>query len=244
LIKSWQVMSIPVGSDSRPVHVVPQAIRSPNCSGWGWSFPVDRVSFAPHKRHRALDLAGKFADGHCQARSHGQSPSVGSGQACNGAIYDLNSSSGALNHVDEVWISWRTRRRLKSMTFLRTSVRTEPSERTKPTFIEKTRLSGISRSRIYSYAPSWWSYASNSQFVAESGESVDLVEARIIAPPWRLRAEPSLSRGSSSNAPYRNGTDHCNQANNKLMRPEASPDRTGHAIGRSDRTCGRNARRS
>ena len=60
-------MSIPVGSDSRPVHVVPQAIRSPNCSGWGWSLPVDRVSFAPHKRHRALDLGGKFADGHCQA---------------------------------------------------------------------------------------------------------------------------------------------------------------------------------
>ena len=67
---------------------------------------------------------------------------------------------------------------------------------------------------------------------------------RIIAPPWRLRAEPSLSRGSSSNAPYRNGNGHCNHANNKLMRPEASPDRTGHAIGRSDRTCGRNARRS
>jgi hypothetical protein len=43
------------------------------------------------------------------------------------AIYDLNSFSGALNHADEVWISWRTRRRLKSMTFLRTSVRTEPS---------------------------------------------------------------------------------------------------------------------
>ena len=69
---------------------------------------------------------------------------------CNGAISDLNSSNGALNHADEVWISWRPRRRLKSMTFLRTSVRTEPSERTKPTFILKTRLSGISRSRIYS----------------------------------------------------------------------------------------------
>ena len=81
LIKSWQVMSILVGSDSRPVHVVPQAIRSPNCSGWSWSLPGDRVSFGPHKRHRALDLAGKFADGHHQARSHGQSPSVGSGQA-------------------------------------------------------------------------------------------------------------------------------------------------------------------
>jgi hypothetical protein len=85
----------------------------------------------------------------------------------------------------EVWISWRTRRRLKSMTFLRTSVRTEPSERTKPTFIVKTRLSGISRSP---YAPLWRSYASNIQFVAESGESVDLVEARIIATSWRLRA--------------------------------------------------------
>jgi hypothetical protein len=82
------------------------------------------------------------------------------------------------------------------------------------------------------------------QFVAESGESVDQVEARISAKPWRLRAEPSLSRGSSSNAPYRNGIGHCNHANNKLMRPEASPDRTGHAIGRSDRTCGRNVRRS
>jgi len=46
LIKSWQVMSIPVGSDPRPVHVVPQAIRSPNWSGWGWSLPVDRVSRA------------------------------------------------------------------------------------------------------------------------------------------------------------------------------------------------------
>ena len=56
-------MSIPVGSDSRPVHVVPQAIRSPNCSGWGWSLPVDRVSFAPHKRHRALDLAANLLTG-------------------------------------------------------------------------------------------------------------------------------------------------------------------------------------
>jgi hypothetical protein len=79
--------------------------------------------------------------------------------------------------------------------------------------------------------------------VAESGESVDLVEAQINALFWRLRAEPFLSRGSSSNAPFRNGIDHCIQANNKLTRPEASPDRTGHAIGRSDRTCGRNARR-
>jgi hypothetical protein len=70
------------------------------------------------------------------------------------------------------------------------------------------------------------------------------VEAPIIGPPWRLRAEPSLSRGSSSNAPYRNGIGHYNHANNKLMRPEASPDRTGHAVGRSDRTCGRNVRRS
>ena len=61
---------------------------------------------------------------------------------------------------------------------------------------------------------------------------------------WRLRAEPSLSRGSSSNAPDCNGTDHCNHANNRLMRPDASPDRTGHAVGRSDRTCGRNVRRS
>jgi hypothetical protein len=153
LIKSWQVMSIPVGSDSRPVHVVPQAIRSPNCSGWGWSLPVDRVSFAPHKRHRALDLAGKFADGHCQAPIAWSKPisRIRSSKACcNGAIYDLNSSSGALTHADEVWISWRTRRRLKSMTFLRTSVRTEPSERTKPTFIVQTRFSGISRSRLYS----------------------------------------------------------------------------------------------
>jgi len=112
-----------------------------------------------------------------------------------------------------------------------------------PTFIVKTRLSGISRSRIYPYAPLWRSYASNSQFVAESGESVDLVEARISAKPWRLRAEPSLSRGSSSNAPYRNGNGRCNHANNKLMLPEATPDRTGHAIVRSDRTCGRNVRK-
>ena len=33
-------------SDPRPVHVVPQAIRSPNWSGWGWALPVDRVSCA------------------------------------------------------------------------------------------------------------------------------------------------------------------------------------------------------
>jgi hypothetical protein len=79
---------------------------------------------------------------------------------------------------------------------------------------------------------------------SESDESVDLVEARIIAPLWRLRAEPSLSRGSSSNAPFRDGIGHSNIANNKLMRPDATPDSTGHAIGRSDRICGRNARRS
>jgi hypothetical protein len=71
-----------------------------------------------------------------------------------------------------------------------------------------------------------------------------LVEAGIIAPPWRLRAEPSLSRGSSSNAPFRDGIGHCNIANNKLMRPAATPDPTGHAIGRSDRMCGRNVRKS
>jgi hypothetical protein len=35
---------------------------------------------------------------------------------------------------------------------------------------------------------------SSSQSVAESGESFDLVEGRIIAPSWRLRAEPSRSR--------------------------------------------------
>jgi hypothetical protein len=73
---------------------------------------------------------------------------------------------------------------------------------------------------------------------------VDLVEARIIAPPWRLRAEPFLSRGSSSNAPFRDGIGHSNIENNKLTRPEATPDWTGHAIGRSDRTRGRNAHRS
>jgi hypothetical protein len=82
------------------------------------------------------------------------------------------------------------------------------------------------------------------EFVAESGESVDLVKARINAPPWRLRAEPSLSRGPSSNAPSRSGTGRCIHANKKLMRPAASPARTGHAIGRSDRTCGRNVRKS
>jgi hypothetical protein len=64
------------------------------------------------------------------------------------------------------------------------------------------------------------------------------------ATAWRLRAEPSLSRGSSSNAPFRDGIGHCNIANNKLMRPEATPDPTGHAIGRSDRMCGRNVRKS
>jgi len=64
------------------------------------------------------------------------------------------------------------------------------------------------------------------------------------APPWRLSAEPCLSRGSSSNAPFRGGTGRCTLANNNLMRPEATPDRTGHAIGRSDRMCGRNARKS
>jgi hypothetical protein len=75
-------------------------------------------------------------------------------------------------------------------------------------------------------------------------ESVDMVETRISAPLWRLRAEPSPSRGSSSNAPFRNGIGHCIHANNKLTQPEANPEWTGHAIGRSDRTYGRNARRS
>lgn len=92
--------------------------------------------------------------------------------------------------------------------------------------------------------PACWSHAAKSRFVTESGESVDPVERRIIAPPWRLRAEPSLSRGSSSNAPFRSGSGHCNHANNRLMRPEANRDRKVHAVGRSDRTCGRNARRS
>jgi hypothetical protein len=110
-------------------------------------------------------------------------------------------------------------------------------------YLEGSMVGSIPLACVFSRSP-WGSDALNSQFVAESGESVDPVEARIIASISWLRADPSLSPGSSSNASCRSGTGHCNTANSNLMRPEATADQTGHAIGRSDRTCGRNVRRS
>jgi len=81
LIKSERFSLLPAVSGCVPYSVGRQCFAYFITSCRSRSTLVDCVSFAPHKRHRALDLAGKFADGHCQARSHGQSPSVRSGQA-------------------------------------------------------------------------------------------------------------------------------------------------------------------